>query len=1166
MAQLKDLLVNGASRLIGDTLANTLQVTTINAPTSAGGTTYGAGTNGQVLLTNGSSIYWGAAAPTVTESTVSGWGFSKTTGTVTSVRVQATSPVVSSSSAASSTTLNTTISLANNYGDTKNPYASKAVHTVLAGPSSGTASGAPSFRALVADDLPAHTHNYLSNASAGSTSAPIYINNGVATAIGYTISKSVPSDAEFTDTTYTAGSGLRLNDTSFINTRIPFVAGTQTASTGSWTGVCNDITELYDGLTIAYWLPYAGSGNATLNLTINGTPTGAKNCYYSGTNRLTTHYTAGNLILLTYRSAGNVNGTNYEGWWAQSQYDSNTVSQVRWDYSTFTAGTAGVYPYTLMMMNSGGNYESIVTSSSTGTSKARNTAGFVPGRLALYYSNGTTTNGNKQTASYYSVYEAYSNADGRYSFNISTTALTVGKPLYLVGSIGTDGLFYLDATWWTQTLPTSADGKIYMYVGSVYMPATSTTDYRFNLAPYHPMWHYTNGALRLYGGDAATVTGFTIGKSVPSDAVFTDTWTPLSTSTSGYVAKAPNDTTKFLRGDASWQTLPAGSTSTTGIVKLSSATNSTSNALAATPAAVKAAYDLAASKTANTGTVTSITLTQSTGITITDSGTAITTSGTRTISLNAATTSAIGGVTLGSSVATTVSSVATTGTSTAVARADHTHKGVKTVNGSDGAVVLSTLTIGSKTYNGSSGITITAQDLGLTGAMEFKGVTTTNLSANSTTTTLTMADGTTLTNPQTGWVVLDQNDNEEYIYTNGQWQSMGFASSYALKTHIHGNINNGGVLTATEQNAASCTMVIANTAGSIINSQISFNNDAGSEAQYLSRNGSWGGIASSSNAGLLDSNDYVALQNAIDSSITTSGGGITITGSTNDFGTTSGARTIKNTGVHSISTSGNYLVVNTSGTNANITVPYATKAQQDGDGRTISSTYVLKSGDTMTGHLVIATSTPTLRVKDTGNNDLSAYLYVGSNHMDHGVYSNGYAPTSSTFTSSAGWIIRRGSDGEVHSSFKIYGAVWNDYAEYRKDNPEESILQKPGRCVRETGNGKLTLTTERLQRGCEIISDTFGFAIGKDEENGYNTPIASNGRVLAYIYEGRDAALTHIGWPVCSGPNGTVSIMTEAEERDFPSRIIGTISEVPDYEEWGSGKVKVNGRIWIRIR
>ena len=73
-------------------------------------------------------------------------------GTVTSVRVQATSPVQSSVSTAKSDTLNTTISLADGYGDTKNPYGSKTKNYVLAAPSN--AAGAPTFRALTAADIP----------------------------------------------------------------------------------------------------------------------------------------------------------------------------------------------------------------------------------------------------------------------------------------------------------------------------------------------------------------------------------------------------------------------------------------------------------------------------------------------------------------------------------------------------------------------------------------------------------------------------------------------------------------------------------------------------------------------------------------------------------------------------------------------------------------------------------------------------------------------------------------------------------------------------------------------------------------------------------------------------------------------------------------------------
>ena len=38
------------------------------------------------------------------------------------------------------------------------------------------------------------------------------------------------------------------------------------------------------------------------------------------------------------------------------------------------------------------------------------------------------------------------------------------------------------------------------------------------------------------------------------------------------------------------------------------------------------------------------------------------------------------------------------------------------------------------------------------------------------------------------------------------------------------------------------------------------------------------------------------------------------------------------------------------------------------------------------------------------------------------------------------------------------------------------------------------------------------------------------------------------------------------EIREWPDRIVGIVSEIPEYEEWGTGKVKVNGRIWIKVK
>ena len=141
---------------------------------------------------------------------------------------------------------------------------------------------------------------------------------------------------------------------------------------------------------------------------------------------------------------------------------------------------------------------------------------------------------------------------------------------------------------------------------------------------------------------------------------------------------------------------------------------------------------------------------------------------------------------------------------------------------------------------------------------------------------------------------------------------------------------------------------------------------------------------------------------------------------------------------------------------------------------------------------------------------------------------------------------------------KVYGAVYNDYAEYR----QTVKFTEPGRCVVELGDGSLGLSYKRLEPGAEIISDTFGFAIGETKE--CKTPIAVSGRVLAYPNEPRETYKA--GDPVCSGPNGTVSKMTREEVREYPDRMIGTVSEIPTYETWGQENVKVNGRIWIRIR
>jgi hypothetical protein len=110
------------------------------------------GTVGQVLTSAGTG-----ATPTWT---------TPTTGTVTSVT--GTSPVASSGGATPA------ISLSANYGDTQNPYASKTANYVLASPNGS--SGAPTFRAIVAADIP--TLNQNTTGTASNVTGTVAIANG----------------------------------------------------------------------------------------------------------------------------------------------------------------------------------------------------------------------------------------------------------------------------------------------------------------------------------------------------------------------------------------------------------------------------------------------------------------------------------------------------------------------------------------------------------------------------------------------------------------------------------------------------------------------------------------------------------------------------------------------------------------------------------------------------------------------------------------------------------------------------------------------------------------------------------------------------------------------------------------------------------------------------
>ena len=294
------------------------------------------------------------------------------------------------------------------------------------------------------------------------------------------------------------------------NQKSELIRGTQTAGTYSWTGTSTTISQLTDGMEIRYWLPFSVAGgtvsgsysyydgsktttgtNTGVGLTLtlkDGTMTEEIPVYYGSMSRLTSHYGYGNIIRMIYREnvrVNNGNSTYYtvaKGFWCDANYDTNS-NYVQYSTAVTSGATNGVYQYSLIMRDTANTWVSIATTNGTGTSKSAYTGGLYYDKV-LYHSSGSNYASNKTTST---VYDSIG-FDLRYSTNCGTT-LTTRKPVYLVGTINnTDKRFYLDTTqWWTQTVPTSADGKTYIYIGEAY------SSYQVWLATENKAYQYYNG-------------------------------------------------------------------------------------------------------------------------------------------------------------------------------------------------------------------------------------------------------------------------------------------------------------------------------------------------------------------------------------------------------------------------------------------------------------------------------------------------------------------------------------------------------------------------------------------------------------------------------------------------------------------------------------------------
>lgn len=287
-------------------------------------------------------------------------------------------------------------------------------------------------------------------------------------------------------------SGVVAGENSFIS--FGQVDSTSTATV--FTATVPHISELTDGTTVMLKNGVVTSASG-FTLEVNGL--GAKPVYsnMAEATRDTTIFNVAYTMLFVYDSSRVDGGC----WVCYRGYDSNTNTigyQIRTNSTKLTATDKG-YRYRLWLETVDNKFMPVNLSTSTNAtanrSSSMNTREFwLGGRILYNATNGTTDANALMSAS--NLWQQYTFALG-YSFNNtgSALALQLDKPLYMVAEYTGNGKAKLKTPYYTQTLPTEADGKLYIYLGHMY----SATN--IELALDHPIYEYRGGALRLFKED-----------------------------------------------------------------------------------------------------------------------------------------------------------------------------------------------------------------------------------------------------------------------------------------------------------------------------------------------------------------------------------------------------------------------------------------------------------------------------------------------------------------------------------------------------------------------------------------------------------------------------------------------------------------------------------------
>lgn len=297
----------------------------------------------------------------------------------------------------------------------------------------------------------------------------------------------------------------------FGDTKIPSGAVDSTSTSTVFTATITGITELADGVCMFL---HNGVVTSATNFTININNLGAKAVYNNMTNatRDTTIFNVNYTMLFVYDSTLN---SGDGGWWCYRGYnsDNNTIGyQLRTNATAMPTITRTRY-YRLLFTSADDahwipantGYDNSATSVKTVNQNAIDPFG------RIVYMTGTANVAAGANVGAAVIWDQYTLGLG-YSFNTAGAALTLTfpAPVYVKCAPQANGSAIIDSTTpYVQTLPNTADGKIYIYLGMAY----SATN--IELVPNHPAYEYKDGAIRLWTNSAGGSS------SAETDPIFT---------------------------------------------------------------------------------------------------------------------------------------------------------------------------------------------------------------------------------------------------------------------------------------------------------------------------------------------------------------------------------------------------------------------------------------------------------------------------------------------------------------------------------------------------------------------------------------------------------------------------------------------------------------------